>query len=132
MVSTRDPVSTARGPVSTTRGPVNTARGPVSTARGPVSFARGPVSTARGPVSTANQMILPFAGDKRSNVWTALTAIHVAFVREHNRIAAVLSRQLRSRSRYISEKELDEKVYQEARKIVGAELQVRESASVFC
>ena len=58
-------------------------------------------------------------------MWSGLTAIHDAFVREHNRIATIFAYDLRSRPYYISEKDLDEIAYQEARRVVGAELQVR-------
>ncbi|XP_067948302.1 myeloperoxidase-like [Watersipora subatra] len=64
------------------------------------------------------------AGDTRSNEWGGLTALHTAFVREHNRIARIFYRQFKRARPYMTEKNLDERIYQEARKIIGAFLQV--------
>ena len=55
------------------------------------------------------------AGDVRSNEQVALASIHTLWVREHNRIA----RTLRHYNRHWD----GEKIYQEARKIVGAQIQ---------
>lgn len=56
------------------------------------------------------------AGDVRANENVALTAMHTIWVREHNRVAAELARQ---------QPELtDEQLYQAARAVVRAELQV--------
>lgn len=56
------------------------------------------------------------AGDVRANEQIGLTALHVVFVREHNRIADELRR---------AEPELDgDAIYERARAIVGAEIQV--------
>ena len=55
------------------------------------------------------------AGDSRSNEQLALTAIHTLWMREHNRIANSLAAMNPSWNA--------EKIYQEARKIVGAEMQ---------
>ena len=52
-------------------------------------------------------------------MWPGLAAIHTLFVREHNRIADQLSILTN-----ISTAGQDELIYQEARKIVAAELQV--------
>ncbi|XP_046846921.1 eosinophil peroxidase-like [Xenia sp. Carnegie-2017] len=55
------------------------------------------------------------AGDNRINEQAALAAMHTLWVREHNRIARRLSR--------INPHWYSEKIYQEARKIVGALIQ---------
>lgn len=56
-------------------------------------------------------------------MWDPLTSIHTLFVREHNRIAAKFSDWLRQHTG-LDGTELDEKAYQEARRIVAAEMQV--------
>lgn len=55
------------------------------------------------------------AGDVRANMQISVTALHTIFVREHNRIAHELLK--------LNPAWADEKVYQEARKIVGAMVQ---------
>jgi peroxidase len=56
------------------------------------------------------------AGDIRANEQVGLTATHALFVREHNRLAGLLKANNPSMS--------DETIYQTARKIVGAEMQI--------
>jgi len=56
------------------------------------------------------------AGDVRSNEAVGLTATHALFVREHNRLADLLKAEDATLS--------DEEIYQWARKIVGAEMQI--------
>ena len=55
------------------------------------------------------------AGDVRVNEHAELTALHVILVREHNRLAEELSR--------LNQHWSDETLFQEARRIVGAQLQ---------
>lgn len=55
------------------------------------------------------------AGDVRANEQVGLTALHTLFVREHNRLA----RKFAGRNRHLN----GEKIYQKARKIVGAQIQ---------
>lgn len=54
-------------------------------------------------------------GDTRANVVPVLTSYHTIFVREHNRIATYLGT--------INTDWSDEKIFQETRKIVAAEIQ---------
>lgn len=56
------------------------------------------------------------AGDIRSNENVVLTSLHTLFVREHNRLASKISRSNLASG--------DEEIYQLARKIVGAEIQI--------
>jgi hypothetical protein len=56
------------------------------------------------------------AGDIRANENSLLTSLHTAFAREHNRLVDIIAAQQPSLE--------DEQLYQLARKIVGAEMQV--------
>jgi hypothetical protein len=56
------------------------------------------------------------AGDVRANEQVGLTAVHTLFVREHNRLAAELAARRPGLS--------GEKIYQRARRLVGAQMQV--------
>ena len=67
-----------------------------------------------------------FSGDKRSNVWNGLTAIHELFVREHNRIARVFYKMLGQYYPSLSDERIDELAFQETRRILAAQFQVRE------
>jgi hypothetical protein len=66
------------------------------------------------PLGGGNSLFL--AGDVRANEQIGLTATHSLFLREHNRLAGVLQSQNPALS--------DEQIYQAARKIVGAEMQI--------
>jgi hypothetical protein len=85
-----------------------------------------------GRLSTSAHRLLPFntgglpnaggtgpelflAGDVRANEQTALTAMHILFVREHNRLARKIRRNF--------PKFDGEQIYQRARRIVGAQMQ---------
>jgi len=65
------------------------------------------------PISGLGEFV---AGDERVNEQPGLTSVHTLFVREHNRLAAQIAAANPGWS--------NEQVYQRARKIVGAEIQV--------
>ncbi len=64
----------------------------------------------------ADPSTLFVAGDVRANEQVGLTATHTLFVREHNRLADIIAS--------IDGGLSDEDIYQKARKIVGAQMQV--------
>ena len=63
------------------------------------------------------------AGDERATVTTTLASIHSLFLNEHNRVAAELKSRLTVLLSGMSNEEQDEFLFQEARKIISAELQ---------
>lgn len=75
-----------------------------------------PFNTGGFPNAGGTGADLFLAGDPRANEQVALTAMHTLFVREHNRLVRRLARRHRTWD--------GERLYQEARKLVGAELQV--------
>jgi hypothetical protein len=87
-------------------------------------------------VPVANPLMLPrnqlfVAGDARVNEQTGLTAIHTVMVREHNRIAEDLKARLDSGEEdlvtaFINSglNDEDQFIYQSARKLVGAQVQI--------
>jgi hypothetical protein len=89
----------------------------------------GRLQTSAGNLMPLNTMGLPngtgghpqptqfyVAGDVRSNEQVGLTAVHTLFVREHNRLADEIAAANPTWT--------DEDIYQRARKLVGAEIQV--------
>lgn len=90
------------------------------------TFSDGKLKTSDGDMLPFNIGGLPngggpsptlfLAGDVRVNEQIGLTAIHTLFVREHNRLADEIA---------VSHPEMsDEEIYQTARRIVGAQIQV--------
>ncbi len=86
----------------------------------------GELATSEGDLLPRNTRGLPnaggddddslfLAGDVRANEQVALTAMHTLFVREHNRLAALVRRQFPRWS--------GDRVYRAARQLVGAEMQ---------
>jgi hypothetical protein len=67
---------------------------------------------------TPNDQLFP-AGDVRANENIELTSLHTLFVREHDRLAALIYPLVTG-----SASARDEQTYQMARAIVGAEIQV--------
>jgi hypothetical protein len=75
-----------------------------------------PFNTEGLPNAGGSSSELFLAGDVRANEQVALTAMHTLFVREHNRLAEVYAEQ---------HPDWDgERIFQKARQIVGAEVQV--------
>lgn len=75
----------------------------------------------------ANDLGLPaedllLAGDVRANEQCALAAAHTLFLREHNRLADEIAAQDFA-GENLSDPEIDEEIYQRARKFVGAYVQ---------
>ena len=63
------------------------------------------------------------AGDERAIVQPALAALHTLFLREHNRLAVGLAVRLGPGMAGKTEREKDEMIYQETRRIVIAQIQ---------
>ena len=63
------------------------------------------------------------AGDERATVTPTLASIHSLFLNEHNRVATELKSRLAVFLSGMSNEEQDEFLFQEARKIISAELQ---------
>ncbi len=94
------------------------------------TFSAGKLKTTAGNLPPLNTEGLPntndahifpndqmfLAGDTRSNENIELTATHTLFIREHNLLADAIARQYPALT--------DEEIYQSARQIVAAELQV--------
>jgi hypothetical protein len=91
------------------------------------TFQGGKMKTSAGNLLPFNTVGLPnddpfglgsqlfLAGDVRANEQPGLTALHTLFVREHNRLADLISGANPSLT--------DEQIYQAARRIVGAQIQ---------
>ncbi|MEZ6132975.1 MAG: peroxidase family protein [Planctomycetaceae bacterium] len=90
------------------------------------TFVGGQLKTSEGNLLPFNESGLEnaggttdtlfLAGDVRANENVALTSMHTIFVREHNRIASELAAK--------NPRLTDEQLYQQARSIVAAEIQV--------
>ncbi|KAL9646301.1 hypothetical protein ABK040_002851 [Willaertia magna] len=63
------------------------------------------------------------AGDVRQTENIGLSAVHVVFLREHNRIARLLAKRFRLNKRQLCKSKVDEKLYQTARSINCAQIQ---------
>ena len=101
-----------------------------------------PFNRATNPFPNANPPVTPgstpppaedlfLAGDVRANEQIGLTAVHTLFLREHNRMAGELANrsdfnQLMSSAGFDPNQsaDVDEFLYQTARKVVGAQIQV--------
>jgi hypothetical protein len=75
-----------------------------------------PYNTQHLPNAGSTDATLFLAGDVRANEQVALTVMHTLFMREHNRLA----RQIAAENPQLD----DEEIYQRARRLVGAEIQV--------
>ncbi len=76
----------------------------------------GQLITSSGNLLALDSEGMFLSGDERVNEQVGLTAMHTLFTREHNRLAADIAI-----TAGLTE---DEEIYQTARKIVGAELQI--------
>lgn len=84
----------------------------------PLNFNKLPNEPESNPSIRKESMFL--AGDVRSNEQISLTAMHTLFVREHNSIVEALNKVLVQRGYQVT----PERLYQLARMVVGAELQL--------
>jgi len=75
-----------------------------------------PYNTAGLPNAGGDSATLFLAGDVRANEQVGLLALHTLFVREHNRLVGLLAEEFPRWS--------GEQLYQKARQLVGAEMQV--------
>ena len=80
------------------------------------TFSDGKLKTSDGDLLPMNDAGLFAAGDVRVNEQIGLTAVHTLFMREHNRLAEEIATKYPGMN--------DEEIYQTARKIVGAQIQV--------
>lgn len=68
------------------------------------------------PNAGGESSALFFAGDVRANEQVGLISMHTLFVREHNRLVEIIAQQ--------NPQMTGEEIYQKARKLVGAEMQI--------
>jgi peroxidase len=80
------------------------------------TFVGGKLRTGAGNLPPTDATGSYMAGDVRANENIELTSMQTLFIREHNRIASLLARQ--------NPIWTDEQIYQQARAMVGAEIQV--------
>jgi peroxidase len=80
------------------------------------TFVGGRLKTSAGNLPPTDSTGSFVAGDIRANENVELTSMQTLFIREHNRLAAQLARQNPTWT--------DEQIYQQARAMVGAEIQV--------
>ena len=82
---------------------------------------RGEVGLSAKPYESQDDYI---TGDNRAQTHSTILATHVLWMREHNRVAKALLEPIKQQYPQLSADKLDELVFQEARKIVVAEIQV--------
>lgn len=75
----------------------------------------------QNPTLAASSLFL--AGDVRANEQVGLTALHTVFLREHNRLAGLIETEYAD-TLPSDPAARDEEIYQRARQLVGAEMQV--------
>ncbi|MEC4985132.1 MAG: peroxidase family protein [Oscillatoria sp. PMC 1068.18] len=84
-----------------------------------------PFNTAGLPNAGGTSETFFVAGDIRAGEQIGLTAVHTLFVREHNRLAEEIAADPTTPSKAAAEGlSIDDYIYETARKIVGAEIQV--------
>ena len=76
------------------------------------------LENAMGPMPRVNNKQFFIAGDRRCNEHCVLTSMHTLFMRQHNWLCDKISQKFPSKYK------TDEDIYQAARKVVGAQMQV--------
>jgi peroxidase len=83
--------------------------------------ASPPVTGTGVPIAPDDLFV---SGDVRANEQPGLTSLHTLFMREHNYQARRIASELHLTAKDLARPEIDEAIYQRARAIVGAEIQV--------